>query len=154
MREAKDLSSNQFGGNSYLCICAFAHLCGPCTNKTTKKQQIHRRHHLMGTVPQWSLVHLCNYVWANKITAMWQASCKCETPGLELKSSQTFLAIKRCEGTKLEKLLSNHEAQFISWCIIYAPLVVKLLNNVLLNREITHTDNPSGIAKKARKIKF
>jgi hypothetical protein len=26
MREAKDLSSNQSGGDSYLCICAFAHL--------------------------------------------------------------------------------------------------------------------------------
>ena len=52
MREAKDLSSNQLGGNSYLCICAFAHLCGPFANKTTEKQQIHRRHHLMGTVPQ------------------------------------------------------------------------------------------------------
>jgi hypothetical protein len=28
------------------------HLCGPCANKTTKKQRIHRRHHLMGIVPQ------------------------------------------------------------------------------------------------------
>ena len=29
-------------------------------------------------------------------------------------------------GQKLEKILSDHEAQFISWCIC-APLVVKLL---------------------------
>jgi hypothetical protein len=36
------------------------------------------------------------------------------------------IAIKHCQGTKLEKLLSNHEARFISWRI-YAPLVVKLL---------------------------
>jgi hypothetical protein len=42
MREAKDLSSNQLGGNSYLCNCAFAHLCGLCANKTTEKQQIQK----------------------------------------------------------------------------------------------------------------
>jgi hypothetical protein len=24
--------------SSYLCICTFAHLCGPCANKTTEKQ--------------------------------------------------------------------------------------------------------------------
>jgi len=35
--------------------------------------------------------------------SMWQASCKCEMPRLELKSSQTFLSIKRCEGTKIGK---------------------------------------------------
>ncbi len=45
--------------SSYLCICAFAHLCGPCTNKTTEEQRIHRRHHLMGTVSQWSFINLC-----------------------------------------------------------------------------------------------
>ena len=51
---------------------------------------------------------------------------QCEMPCLELNSLRTFLCIKRCEGKKLEKLLSNHESQFISWRIC-APLVVKLL---------------------------
>ena len=65
---------------------------------------------------------------------MRQASCKCETPRLELKSSQTFLAIKRWKGTKIGKVIKqsrNHEAQFISWCL-YAPLVVKLLTGIQL----------------------
>ena len=31
-------------------------------------------------------------------------SKKCETPQLELKSLRTFLAIKRCQGTKSKKL--------------------------------------------------
>jgi len=56
---------------------------------------------------------------------MQQASYKCEIPQLELKSSRTFLAIKRCQGTKLDKFLNNHEARQKSWRI-YAPLVVKL----------------------------
>ena len=46
---------------------------------------------------------------------MQQALCICETPRLELNSLRTFLAIKRCEGTKIRKLLSNHEALFLSW---------------------------------------
>ena len=46
-------------------ICA-VHLC---IYKTTKKQQIHRRHHMMGTVLQWSFVNLCICVLTNKITA-------------------------------------------------------------------------------------
>ena len=36
---------------------------------------------------------------------------------MELKSSWSFLAIKHSSGQKLEKLLSNHKAQFISWRI-------------------------------------
>jgi hypothetical protein len=39
-------------------------------------------------------------------SSMQQASYKCETPQLELDSSATFLAIKRCPGQNLEKLLS------------------------------------------------
>ena len=35
---------------------------------------------------------------------MWQASLKCEMPQLELKSSEKFLAIKRCERTKIGKV--------------------------------------------------
>jgi hypothetical protein len=36
-------------------ICAFAHLrifCVARAKKNTKKKQMHRRHHPMGTVPQ------------------------------------------------------------------------------------------------------
>jgi hypothetical protein len=40
-------------------------------------------------------------------SSMWQASCKCEMPRLELKSSQTFLAIKRCEGTKIRNVIKQ-----------------------------------------------
>jgi hypothetical protein len=40
-------------------------------------------------------------------TSMRQASCKCETPRLELKSSRTFLVIKRCEGTKIGKVIKQ-----------------------------------------------
>jgi hypothetical protein len=39
-------------------------------------------------------------------SSMRQASFKCETPRLELKSLQSFLAIKRCQGTTSKKLLS------------------------------------------------
>jgi hypothetical protein len=35
---------------------------------------------------------------------MQQASFKCETPRLELKSLRAFLAIKRCQGTKSNKV--------------------------------------------------
>ena len=57
---------------------------------------------------------------------MQQALLKCEMPRLELKSSRSFLAIKRCQWTKNKKLLSDHEARQKSWRIC-APLVVKLL---------------------------
>jgi hypothetical protein len=36
---------------------------------------------------------------------MWRALCKWEMPRLELKSSATFLAIKRCQRTKFGKVL-------------------------------------------------
>jgi hypothetical protein len=38
---------------------------------------------------------------------MRQALCKCEMPRLKLKSSRAFLAIKRCEGTKLGKVIKH-----------------------------------------------
>jgi hypothetical protein len=41
---------------------------------------------------------------------MRQVSFKCEVPRLELKSSQSFLAIKRCQRTKSKKFLSDHGA--------------------------------------------
>ena len=40
-------------------------------------------------------------------SSMRQASCTCETSWLELKSSRTFLAIKRCEGTKIGKVIKQ-----------------------------------------------
>ena len=43
-------------------------------------------------------------------SSMQQASCKCEASRLELESSATFLAIKHCQRTNLEKLLSSHAA--------------------------------------------
>jgi hypothetical protein len=58
---------------------------------------------------------------------MRRASFKCETPQLKLKSSRTFLAIKRCEGTKIGKLLSNNEAENKSGAI-YGTIVVFLLS--------------------------
>jgi hypothetical protein len=38
---------------------------------------------------------------------MQQASCKYETPQLELKSLRTFLAIKSCERIKIEKVINS-----------------------------------------------
>ena len=58
---------------------------------------------------------------------MQRASFKCETPRFKLKSSRTFLAIKRCERTKIGKgFLSNHEAQNYGGRI-NVPIVVFLL---------------------------
>ena len=67
MREVEDLI-RQEQLFVHLGTCAF--LCGPCANKTTKKQQIHRRHHPMGTVPQWPFVNLCIRIRAKEITAL------------------------------------------------------------------------------------
>jgi hypothetical protein len=43
-------------------------------------------------------------------SSMRQALLKCETPRLELKSSRSFLAIKRFQRTKSKKLLTDHGA--------------------------------------------
>ncbi len=40
-------------------------------------------------------------------SSMWQASFKCETLQLELKSSRSFLAIKCCQRTKSKKVLKQ-----------------------------------------------
>jgi hypothetical protein len=40
-------------------------------------------------------------------SSMQQVSCKCETPRSELMSSWTFLAIKRCEGTTIGKVIKQ-----------------------------------------------
>jgi hypothetical protein len=60
---------------------------------------------------------------------MRQASFKYEMPRLEPKSSQIFLAIKRCERTKIGYLLSDHEAIIEGGCIS-ATIGVKLLNSL------------------------
>jgi hypothetical protein len=41
---------------------------------------------------------------------MRQALFKCEMPRLKLKSSRSFLAIKRCEGTKIGKIINRMAA--------------------------------------------
>ena len=44
-------------------------------------------------------------------SSMRWAWCKCEMPGLELKSSAKYLAIKRCQRTKFGKVITSHEAR-------------------------------------------
>jgi len=58
------------------------------------------------------------------LTSSMQQASKCKRPQLELKSSATFLSktIKRCERTKIEKVIKR----FVSWGTC-EPLVVKLL---------------------------
>jgi hypothetical protein len=52
---------------------------------------------------------------------MQQALLKCEIPRLELKSSRSFLTIKRCQRTKSKKVINRSRGH------ISATLVVKLL---------------------------
>ena len=44
---------------------------------------------------------------------MQQALFKCEMPRLELKSSRSFLAIKRCQGTKSKKVIKLARSSLI-----------------------------------------
>ncbi len=46
---------------------------------------------------------------------MQQASCKCETPQLELKSLRTSLAIKRFQRTKIKKVINRSRISLKSW---------------------------------------
>ncbi len=71
-----------------------------------------------------------------------QASFKCETPRLELKSLRSFLAIKRCQRKKIEKLLSQHEARFLSGRIS-ATIGVKLLKGLMHKLCIPNEWHPS-----------
>ena len=48
-------------------------------------------------------------------SSMRQASFKCETPGLELKSSRSFLAIKGCQQTKSKKVIKRSRSSSKSW---------------------------------------
>ncbi len=59
-------------------------------------------------------------------SSMRQASFKCEMPRLELTSSQTFLAVKRCKGTKIGKVIKQSRSSIYELAHIYAPLGVFL----------------------------
>ena len=54
------------------------------------------------------------------MSSMQQALFKCETPRLKLKSSQTFLAIKRCEGTTIGKVIKHLRSSKLRWSHICA----------------------------------
>ena len=43
-----------------------------------------------------------------------QASFKSEMPRLELKSWQTFLSIKRCQRTKIQKAITKLEKKVVT----------------------------------------
>ncbi len=76
-------------------------------------------------------------------SSMRQASFKCETPRLELKSSRSFLAIKRCQQTKIGKVIKLARSSKKSGRIS-ATLAVKLLKSLgLINCE-----NPCLTSKK------
>jgi hypothetical protein len=62
--------------------------------------------------------------------SMRQASFKCETPRLELKSSRSFLAIKRCQWTKIGKVIKLARSSKKSGRIS-ATIAVKLLSCVM-----------------------
>jgi hypothetical protein len=51
-------------------------------------------------------------------SSMRQASFKCEAPRLELKSSRSFLAIKRCQRTKSKKVINWSWSSLKSWAHI------------------------------------
>ena len=53
-------------------------------------------------------------------SSMRQASCKYETPRLELKSSAKFLAIKHCQRTKFGKVISLARSSIFKWAHICA----------------------------------
>jgi hypothetical protein len=52
--------------------------------------------------------------------SMRQASFKCETPRLELKSSRSFLAIKRFQWTESKKVFNRSQSSLKSWAHICA----------------------------------
>ncbi len=61
---------------------------------------------------------------------MRQASFKCEMPRLKLKSSRTFLAIKRCERTKIGKVIKQSLSSKLRWMHICAHSHIPV--NILL----------------------
>ena len=52
--------------------------------------------------------------WPSISSSMWQALFKCKKKRLELKSSATFLSIKRCEGTKNGKVINSLTAKCVA----------------------------------------
>ncbi len=60
---------------------------------------------------------------------MQQASFKYETPRLELKSSRSFLAIKRCQRTKTKKVINRSGSSKKSGDI-YVAIAVNLLKHI------------------------
>ena len=69
---------------------------------------------------------------------MQRASFKCETPRLKLKSLRTFLAIKRCERTKIGKVIKQSRSSKLRWAHICAhsriPVKVEELTSLLIWR--------------------
>ena len=53
-------------------------------------------------------------------SSMRQASFKCETPRLELKSLQSFQGIKRCQRKKTKKVIKRSRSSSKSWVHICA----------------------------------
>jgi len=66
---------------------------------------------------------------------MQQVLFKCETPQLELKSSHTFLAIKRSQWTKIGKVINLARSLFKN-CRISATIGVILLCSALLHENV------------------
>jgi hypothetical protein len=50
---------------------------------------------------------------------MRQALFECETPRLKLKSSRSFLAIKRWQRTKSKKVIKHLRSSKLRWCHIW-----------------------------------
>ena len=71
-------------------------------------------------------------------SSMQQAAWKYDTPRLELKSSATFAAIKRCLRTKNGEVISLAQSLLKRWSHIYATIGVKLLYINVINVNI-HT---------------
>ena len=63
-------------------------------------------------------------------SSMRQASCKCKTPQLELKSSRTFLAIKHCEGTKIGKVIKQSQSSIFKLAHICATRGIPVNKNI------------------------
>jgi hypothetical protein len=87
----------------------------------------------LATTVDWSLVVCENFVIQKDpllTSLMWQASFKCETPQLKLKSSRTFLAIKRCERTKIGKVIKQSRSSKLRWAHVCAHSPISVNCNV------------------------
>jgi hypothetical protein len=77
-------------------------------------------------------------------SSMRQASCKCETPRLELKNLATFLAIKRCEWTKNGKVIKRSQSSIYKLAHICATSG-KAVNSLTLKRVPARTKKPRSV---------